>query len=213
MMDGTGIVEQLTHGTAVLIPNVVTPDGKGLVFTEVRGTGDGMAVDRGDLMLLPLVGERRPQPLLSTPYAELNPELSPEGGWLAYESNESGQQEIYVRPFSNASTGKKTRISTNGGAHPLWVRNGQELLYVSMGTLMSVPMTAGPTFSAGKPSKLFDLPNLSFGPPGRMYDASRDGKRFLMTQENSVAGEQSQSARLVIVLNWFEELKARVPTK
>ena len=78
---------------------------------------------------------------------------------------------------------------------------------------MSVPVTAGPTFAAGKPSKLFDHPNLSFGPPGRMYDASRDGQRFLMTQESTVAGEQSRSARLVIVLNWFEELKARVPAK
>ena len=78
---------------------------------------------------------------------------------------------------------------------------------------MSVPVTAGPTFAAGKPSKLFDHPDLSFGPPGRLYDASRDGQRFLITKESSAAGQQSQSARLVIVLNWFEELKARVPTK
>ena len=116
--DGTGIVEQLTHGTADLISNVVTPDGKGLVFTEDKGTGGGTAVDRGDLMLLPLVGERRPQPLMPTPYWEQNADLSPDGGWLAYQSNESGRQEIYVRPFPNVATGKRTQVSTSGGQQP-----------------------------------------------------------------------------------------------
>jgi serine/threonine protein kinase/Tol biopolymer transport system component len=213
--DGTGTTDQLTHGTADVIANAVTPDGKGLIFQEVRLVGGGTSVDRSDLMLLPLVGEHRPQPLLQRPFGEANAELSPDGRWLAYQSNESGRQEIYVRPFPNVETGKRTQVSTSGGQRPLWARNGRELFYVSTGgTLMSVPVTtAGPTFANEKPSNLFDHPSLSFvGPPGRAYDVSRDS-RFLMTQESSAAGEQPQSARLVIVLNWFEELKTRVPTK
>jgi serine/threonine-protein kinase len=194
-----------------LIPNAVTPDGKGLIFQQAPLRSGG-TVNRGDLMLLPLAGEHRPEKVLVTPFAEVNAELSRNGRWLAYQSNESGREEIFVRPFPSITTGK-TQVSRSGGAKPLWARNGRELFYVSNGTLMSVPVSADSTFVPGNPSKLFDRPYLSFGPPGRLYDASPDGQRFLMTQESSMAGERPESGRFVIVLNWFEELRARVPTK
>jgi eukaryotic-like serine/threonine-protein kinase len=197
------------------LPFAVTPDGMGLIFGEQRAPGTGGA---RDLILLPLVGDRRPQPLLQTLYDELNAELSPNGRWLAYESNESGPYEIYVRPFPNVTAGK-WQVSTSGGTRPLWARNGQELFYESMGALMRVPVTTGSTFAPGSPSKLFDAPYF-FGPEGgsvvgrgRTYDVSPDGKQFLMITEGRVADAPAPSPRLVLVQHWFEELKRVVPTK
>jgi serine/threonine-protein kinase len=166
-------------------------------------------------MLLPLVGDRRPQPLVQTSYDELNPEFSPDGRWLAYESNESGRYEIYVRPFPNI-TGGRWLISTSGGTRPLWARNGHEIFYESSGALMRVPVMTGSTFAAGTPSKLFDAPYF-FGPGvvgrGRTYDVSPDGRRFLMIKERSSVDEAAPSPRLIFVQNWREELKQRVPTR
>ena len=108
-----------------------------------------------DLVLLPLQGERRPRPLFPTPFSELNAEFSRDGRWLAYESNESGRNEIYVRPFPNVDAGRR-QVSTNGGTQPLWARNGQELFYESKGALIRVPVKMGSTFEAGTPRKLFD---------------------------------------------------------
>ena len=145
----------------------------------------------------------------------MNAEVSPNGQWLAYESNESGRNEIYVRPFPNVDADKQ-QVSTNGGTQPLWARNGQELFYESMGTLMRVPVKTGATFERGTPEKVFDAPYLvrpPGGPLGRMYDVSADGQRFLMIKETSGADERPPSARIILVQNWFEELKRLVPTR
>jgi len=220
--DGTGTAEELIEERG--LPYAVTPDARSLIFSSSRQQ-PGTPVIEGDLMLLPLMGERRPQPLLQTPYDELNAEPSPNGRWLAYESNESGRYEIYVRPFPNATAGKWP-VSTSGGTRPLWARNGQELFYESMGALMRVPVTTGSTFAAGTPTKLFDAPYF-FGPVvvgrGRTYDVSPDGKQFLMIKEGGIAdsrpgamarqAESPPSARMVLVQHWFEELKRLVPTK
>jgi serine/threonine-protein kinase len=162
-------------------------------------------------MLLPLVGDRRPVPLVQTAFVEANGELSADGHWLAYQSNESGRPEIYVRPFPNVATGK-WQVSTSGGTRPLWARNGQELFYESMGALMRVPLTTGSTFAAGNPTKLLDGPYF-FGAPGRTFDVSPDGRRFLMIKDADVPDAPAPSARLVLVQHWFDELKRRVPTK
>ena len=146
----------------------------------------------------------------------MNAEVSPNGQWLAYESNESGRNEIYVRPFPNVEADRQ-QVSTNGGTQPLWARNGQELFYESMGTLMRVPVKTGATFERGTPEKVFDASPYLVRPPGagpgRMYDVSADGQRFLMIKETSVADERPPSARIILVQNWFEELKRLVPTK
>ena len=151
-------------------------------------------------MLLSLGGDRRQEPLLPTPYNEVNAELSPNGRWLAYQSNESSHYEIYVRPFPNVTAGK-WQVSTSGGTRPLWARNGQELFYESMGTLMRVPLPTGSTFTYGTPTKLFDAAPYFFGPApgGRTYDVSPDGQRFLMIKEGGEADEPAPSARLVLV--------------
>jgi serine/threonine-protein kinase len=165
-------------------------------------------------MLLPLIGDRRPKPLVPTASTEAFGEVSPDGHWLAYQSNESGQFEIWVTPFPNVSTGK-WQVSTGGGRQPLWSRNGQELFYESMGALMRVsPTSSSTSFAAGPTSKLFDTQGFFIpGPPGRLYDITPDGRRFLMTKASPAADAPLPSARLVVVQHWFEELKARVPTQ
>ena len=213
--DGTGTIEQLTQGAVAQFASAVTPDGTAVIFREETpprklGTRPG-----SDLLLLPLGGERRPRPLLQTPSDELNAEVSPDGHWLAYQSNESGRHEIYVRPFPNVDAGK-VQVSTSGGTQPLWARNGRELFYVSMGVLMRVPLTMGSTFEAGTATKLLDSPYFLAPPPGlglgRMYDVSPDGRRFLIIKDSSTSDEPAASARIIFVQNWFEELKRRTQT-
>src|SRR4029453_3390281 len=106
-------------------------------------------------------------------------------------------------------------VSTSGGRQPLWARNGRELFYESMGTLMRVPlMMTGSTLKPGTPLKVLEGPyfyGAGFG--GRTYDVSPDGKRFLMIKEIGGMDKPTPSARLILVQNWFEELKRRVPTK
>ncbi len=209
--DGTGSVEQLTEGIAAIGPASVTPDGKGLIFSE-RPRAGRTATDLADLMLLPILGGRRPQPLVQTPATEAFGEISPDGRWLAYQSNASGQSEIYVAPFPNVTAGK-WQVSTSGGTQPVWARKTPELFYESMGALMRVTLTSGSTFAAGAPARLFDAPGLNMpGIPGRLYDIAPDGRRFLMTKPSRAAEAPAQSARLILVQHWFEDLKRRAPT-
>ena len=99
---------------------------------------------------------RQTEPLVQTTFAEDNGELSPDGHWLAYQSNESGRYEIFVRPFPTVDAGHWT-ISTSGGSSPLWARSGTELFYLDgTGAMTRVPIQTAPTFSAGTPTKLFD---------------------------------------------------------
>jgi eukaryotic-like serine/threonine-protein kinase len=208
---GAGPIEQLTQRVAAIGPPAVTPDGKGLIFSQ-RPPPGGTATDLSDLMLLPLVGERRPQPLVQTASTEGFGEVSPDGRWLAYQSNASGQFEIYVTPFPNVTAGK-WQVSTSGGTQPLWARNGQELFFESMGALMRVSVTNSPTFAAGPPSRLFDVRGFLIpGTPGRLYDIAPDGRRFLMTKTSRAADAPAPPARLILVQHWFEELKRRAPT-
>ncbi len=211
--DGTGAVERLTTSPNQQEPTSISPDGLRLAL---RDTGPKTGAD---INLLTFEGQRRVEPLIQTTFAERNAEISPDGRWLAYESNESGQYQIYVRPFPKVEGGR-WQVSTTGGTRPLWARNGRELFYLdeSGGKLMAVPVqTAGATFSQGNPGKVFDT--RYYGPgsgnSGRTYDVSSDGQRFLMIKENA-AFEQSSNATpasMVVVLNWFEELKRLAPAK
>jgi eukaryotic-like serine/threonine-protein kinase len=211
--DGTGTAERLTESLVPQFPSTVTPDGTALIFRQQNQLKPGVPPDQ-DLLLLPLGGDRRPRPLVQTPFSELNAEVSADGRWLAYQSNETGKEEIYVRPFPNVEAGK-WQVSTNGGMQPLWARNGRELFYVLAGALMRVPFTGASAFEAGKPSKVLDGPYLLNIPVGgglgRMYDATRDGQRFLMIKDSSAA--DGGEARIVLVQNWFSELERRVPAK
>jgi Tol biopolymer transport system component/tRNA A-37 threonylcarbamoyl transferase component Bud32 len=202
--DNTGTVERLTESPNVQWPDSISPDGTRLIFEEQTTSSD--------LLALTLDKDRKAEPLAQSPmYSERTGEISPDGRWLAYSSSESGQDEIYVRPFPEVNSGK-SQVSTIGGAQPLWARNGQELFYVALdGALMRVAVERGPSWRNGTPAKLFDNTYAwaIAGIDGPSYDISPDGRRFLAIKPST---EQTRApTNLVVVQNWFEELKHRVP--
>jgi serine/threonine-protein kinase len=204
--DGSGVPEPLTEkSTRAVGPSDLSPDGAGLLYHPANPPYD--------IWMVPLTGPRTARvPLLNGPSNESNATVSPDGRWLAYESDESGRIEIYVRPFPKVDTGL-WQVSAGGGTRPHWSRDGRELFfYVAVGTtrgaLMAVAVESGPSFRAGVPKRLFEgsypAPNSGRG----LYDVSRDGRRFLM-----IKGEETDSTpkNLTVVLNWPEELKRLVP--
>src|SRR5207237_8241670 len=173
--DGTGAAEQLTTSSNPQLVTAITPDWTAVVFFELMPT-------RGfDLLRVALDGTRRVTPLLQTKFDERNGIVSPDGRWLAYESNSSGSFEIYVRPFPHVDGGQ-WQVSTTGGRQPLWARSGKELFYFgSDGALLRVPVEAsGTTWNAGAPMKLLEGRYYTGAGSGRAYDVSPDGRRFLM---------------------------------
>jgi Tol biopolymer transport system component len=192
--NGGGEEERLTLSQYDQIPFEVSPDGQTLVFGE-----------KGDLWILPLTGDRKPRRFLQTPFNERGGSFSPDGHWLAYISDESGRDEVYVRPFP-AGPGK-WQISTEGvvvGVPPRWTPSG-ELLYRSGDKMIGVDLTTQPTLTVGRPRVVFE----GRSDPGN-FDVTPDGQRFLMSK----AGEQEQAATQInVVLNWSEELKRRVPRR
>jgi len=205
--DGTGTAERLTTSSNTQLATGITPDGTAVVFFEVTPT-----MDR-DLLQLALDGTRRVTPLLQTKFDERNGIVSPDGRWLAYESNSSGSFEIYVRPFPNVGAGQ-WQVSTAGGRQPLWARSGKELFYVGgNGALLRVPVEAsGATWNAGAPMKLLEGRYVTGGTLGRTYDVSPDGQRFLMIKAPGTDATAALPA-LIVVQHWDEELKRLVPTK
>jgi serine/threonine-protein kinase len=207
LADGSGTDDRLTTSSHVQFGSPsFTPDGTRLVFTEVvPDTGEDLMVLSMDPSTGRPVGGGQSEALLQTIFAERNAQISPDGHWLAYESNESGQEEIYVRPFPKVGDGR-WQVSNGGGTNPLWARSGRELYYREGSAMMAASVQATPTFFAGTPTKLFEG---SFSALGRTYDVSRDGQRFLMIKDSAAGSRMTASATMVVVLNWFEELKEK----
>ncbi len=206
-VDGTGSVTRLTESLNQQNPTGITPDGMHMLFNEV------VPGQRRNLRMLTLVPAPRVESLLATRFEERGAVVSPDGRWLAYESDNSGRFEIYVRPFPAVDEGQ-WQLSTAGGVQPLWSRDGRELFYVAPnGALMTVPTEpTASLWSAGAPTPVvrpgyFTAAGLPF--TGRHYDVTLDGQRFLMLKEDESA---ASTAQISVVLNWFEELKRLVPT-
>jgi serine/threonine-protein kinase len=201
--DGTGEDEKLGSVSGVrIIPSSWSADGKVLVFEGTVGTGTGF-----DIGVLSMEGDRKWRPLVQGEFTEANPQISPDGRWMAYLSNESGRTEIYVRPFPEVNSGK-WQISTNGGQQPRWSPDNRELFYRNGDAMMGVAVETEPTFRAGLPKELFR--STYFSQYGHQWDISPDGKQFLMIKQPQSTGEVSAFGvpqRINIVLNWFEELK------
>jgi serine/threonine-protein kinase len=201
--DGTGIPERLTQRSKPQRAITFAPDATSLLFQEPPSGVKDIGVVR-------LSGDRKSELILQSSFDEANAEISPDGRWLAYQSNESGRAEIYVRPFPAVGSGR-WQISANGGTRPVWARTGRELFYyVAPGTIMAVPIGPGPSLDAGTPRALFtgDYPaQLAHRP----YDVSPDGQRFLMIK--AVSGEAAPPPQLVVVQHVDEELERLVPAK
>jgi serine/threonine-protein kinase len=179
----------------------ITPDGKGLLIVE----------DYKDMGLLKLTDPARLEGLRRTESNEWLGEVSPDGKWIAYESDEtSGRVEVFVRPFP-AGSERREQVSKDGGRYPKWnpARNG-ELFYVDPeGGMRAVPLKFSPDLSVGPATKLFDTQRPSPSVSGRPYDVSPVDGRFLITKATTQGWERTVTVS--VVLNWFEDLTARVP--
>jgi dipeptidyl aminopeptidase/acylaminoacyl peptidase len=182
-----------------------SPDGRTLLYSTLD-SATGMA----RLWAMPTVGEGKPFPVVQTSFDEANGQFSPDGKWLAYESNESGRFEIYVQPFPGP--GAKWQVSTAGGNQPIWRSDGKELFYVATdGHMMAAPIAVGSNdqLEAGAPVALFVVQLASgasiFGPGGsaRSQYAVTVDARFLM----NVAVDETNLPPIVVVLNWDAGLK------
>jgi serine/threonine-protein kinase len=151
--------------------------------------------------------------IIKTDIGEFNGDLSPDGHWLAYQANNSGQFgqfQVYVQPFPDASAGR-WQVSTDGGTKPMWARNGRELFFLDRNNLLTAVaiQTSGARFNAGKPIPVLNTPYYAGGSErGRTFDVSADGQRFLMVKDDP-AGRQPAS--MVVVFNWVEDLRRLIP--
>jgi Tol biopolymer transport system component len=196
--NGIGDEELLLKVESSLVPEDWSLDGRFLVY---------MLTDRGgrDVGFLPLAGDRKPVPVLNTAFLERHAQLSPDGRWMAYVSNESGAYEVYVQSFP--AGGGKWQISTGGGVQPRWRHDGSELFYLAPDNkMMSVAVRAGATFEAGTPAALFQTRTVGLAPSttySQQYDVTPDGQRFLLNVDMS----EVNAAPLTVVLDWTANLQ------
>ncbi len=191
-------------------PASFSPDGRFLAFDQKDPQ------TRDDAWVLALEGNRQAQPVAQSRFEEGSAKFSPDGRWIAYASNESGKAEVYVQPFPGP--GPKVQISSAGGFDPVWRRSGGEVYYRRGNRMMAVSITTSPEIRASVPRQLWEGDysagsGSSCGMPGvssSNYDVTQDGKRFLMVrdEDSSVIG-----TRVVVVLNWAEELRERARTR
>ena len=181
-----------------------SPDGRVIAYTAM---GPGAP---SSIMLASLQGDRRARPMDNTKYVQGSPKFSPDGRWLAFCSNESRAPQVYVQAFPGP--GPKIQVSTDGGTDPVWKRSGGEIFYRNGDSMMAVPVSSAPTFTAGRPQELWKGHyshgmSSSCGPPGATssnYDVTADGQRFLMIKDDDQ--DSATSTQIVVVLGWSEEL-------
>ena len=211
-VDGSGPAERLTTSVHAQRPSSWSPDGKTLAFIEI------ISDTATDIWTLSLEngGKAKTRPFLQSPFLKRWVEFSPDGRWLAYVSNESGRDEVYVQPYPGP--GGRQQVSTDGGIEPAWAHNGREMFYVkpspngagpnSTMRMMAVDVTLQPTFTAGKPHVVFEGPFTSTAYL-RNYDLTPDDRRFFMVQLKETS--EPPLREMILVQNWFQELKRRVP--
>ena len=191
--DGSGPEELLLSSPDWVWAGSFSPDGKDLAYI-VRNPETGF-----DIWILPLEGDRKPRPFARTQFNEWSPAFSPDGHWLAYESDESGRYEVYVQPYPGP--GGKWQISNDGGSRPIWSTDGRELFYRNDNKLMAVPIETKPSFAPGTPHLLSEG---NYFVTGHYYDVMPGGKQFLFIKETE---RPHTSTEINVVLNWFDELK------
>ncbi|MBM3819498.1 MAG: hypothetical protein FJW14_10870 [Acidimicrobiia bacterium] len=200
---GAGVEEVLVTSPQATVATDWSADGRFLLYFSIDPQTNS------DLWVLPLEGDRTPRVFLKTPFEERHGTFSPDGRWVAYQSNESGREEIYIRPFagpavagaSAAAAGGQWQVSTAGGTFPRWRRDGRELYYLApTGALMAAPIAVtGATLAPGAPVALFPTRIVGGGADtglGRQYDVTRDG-RFLI---NTVLDDAA--APITLLMHW-----------
>ena len=198
--EGSGRTGFFPETSARDYPNSISADGRWLAFLRLG------AENSADVLVTSLDGSSKPRPLVNTPAFEGGAQFSPDGKWVAFSSNESGQFQVFVKALEGSD--RKWPVSQSG-KYPKWNRNGRELFYRDGNKMMSVPVSFGadgPIFSA--PRVLFDQRyQYGLGQTTANYDVSPDGQSFVMVKDQSSAG------RWNIVLNWFDELRRLAPAR
>jgi eukaryotic-like serine/threonine-protein kinase len=210
MADGTGTEQVVARDPGGVFEGAVSPDGQWVVVRIRGGLGSQSRAIVGFRH-----GDTKAVPLIESASADDNAfRISPDGHWIAYESNETGRREIYVRPFPNTNAGK-WQASTDGGYAPLWAPDGRELFFVDARRRMTaVPFTSGPVPRFGSPTVLFALPEDIYLWASDYYtpfDISPDGQRFIMAQR--IAGSAPTSTPFIVTENWFSELRRELAGK
>jgi Tol biopolymer transport system component len=200
---GTGKEEMLLQGSSQLWLGAWSRDGRFIVYADNDPKNSSSKLD---LWLLPLSGDRKPVPFLQTEFNETQGQFSPDGRWMAYTSDDSGIEQIYIQPFP--ASGGKRLISSSGGAQPRWRGDGKELFYISPDRqLMTVTIRTGSDSShceIGVPTPLFQTGiRYSFVSRFFFYDVTADGQRFLI---NTVPEAGTLSA-VTVVVNWQAGIK------
>lgn len=200
--DGSATTERLTVSDWHQDPGSWSPDGRSLAFAQNHPETSW------DIWLVHMGDESRQEAFISTQFREHHPMISPDGRWLAYQSDETGRHEVSVQPFPDG--GSKWLVSAGGGVQPLWAPNGEELFYRNGNKVMAASIRTGPDFEVETPFLLFEG---SFGLGGGLgrpnYDITPDGRRFVMIDQETPPPQ----TEVYVVLNWFEELNRLVPTE
>jgi dipeptidyl aminopeptidase/acylaminoacyl peptidase len=202
-VSGAGQEELLLRSDTDKFPTDWSRDGQFIIYEDSDTKADDL-YRRRDLWILPLFGDRKPSPFLQTEFKEHQASFSPDGKRIAYVSNESGKDEVYIRNFSGA--GSKLQISNGGGYQPRWRQDGKELFYISPNQkFMAVEVDRGSGFKAGVPEVLFDIPVVGLSIPTR-YGVAQDGQQFILVSSL----EESNLKPLTVVLNWAAGRKQRI---
>jgi Tol biopolymer transport system component len=192
-------------------PTSLSRDGKTLIGIRNRAgtnSADIWALSLDSVSTADTVAADATRSLLETPFNERHAVFSPDGRFIAYTSDESGRDEIYVVPYPGP--GGKAQVSRDGGTMPRWNPSGRELFFLSTGELVVADVTTSPGFSAQAPRALFNVPALTRG-GGAPYDVAPDGMRFLVSRVQG--GPGGETIELRVVVNWFEELRRLAPSQ
>ena len=201
--DGSGQDQLLARLDRLIQEGEWSHDGRWIVVRTDNGQAGA-----GDIVAVPVSGGGAPVPVAASSFTELHPALSPNARWLAYTSNESGINEVYVRPFPDAQGGR-WQVSNGGGSEPRWSRDGRELFYLDGDLrLNAVRVQTVPTFAAAGRSSLFDASNFAVAGFHQSYEVTPDGRAFVFVSPRR-AGEQG-AAQLVWADHWLNDVAARL---
>jgi serine/threonine-protein kinase len=209
--DGAGEPQTLFDSQLGVWPTSFSPDGRLLAFHR-RRTNTGM-----DVVTLPLdlTDPEHPRPgtaatLISTGFVNVEASFSPDGHWIAYQTSESGTQEVYVRPFP--SGGQRSQISTGGGTRPIWSAQRRELFFQTPDNFIMAAeyKQNGDSLSFERPHRQFGTPIFSPG-AGRIFDVAPDGQHFAVFGAPEMPPEQNTSVHVTFLFNFFDELRRRTP--
>jgi len=202
--DGSGEERLLVRLDRPIQEVAWSADGQWLVARTDNGVAGA-----GDLVAVRTSGDTTPVPLAATRFTEMHPAVSPDGRWLAYTSNESGANEVYVRAFG--ATGGRWQVSNGGGMSPVWGPGGRELFFLGgAGRLVAAELVTEPGFAVARLTPLFEVTGFVVDPFHTSFSVSPDGRSFLFSRRRASPSSGARP-RPVLVQHWLSDLKARVP--